>query len=110
MKYKRNLRKYNGYCVELDDFLMNLNKIACDEYNFEKKPYVMSGGTYARVMQPSVAFGMGSPSGNVVPPFPPGQGRAHQINESVAIDRMKKGFAIYVKALLFMEKYFNGTL
>ncbi len=102
--------KSNGYCVELDYFLMNLNKIACDEYNFEKKPYVMSGGTYARVMQPSVAFGMGSPSGNVVPPFPPGQGRAHQINESVAIDRMKKGFAIYVKALLFMEKYFNGTL
>lgn len=97
-----------GYRMPLDERIMALNKIANDEYGANKEPYVMAGGTYARVMQPAVAFGMGSPLGNAMPPFPQGEGRAHQINESVHLMRMRNGFAIYVKALLFLEESYNG--
>ena len=65
---------------------------------------IMAGGTYARLMQKAVAFGMGSPNGNAIPPFPPGQGRAHQRNESVEIERMRKGFLIYVRALRYLDE------
>lgn len=95
-----------GYLYKPDTVVSSLNAIANSEYGTHRAPYVMAGGTYARVMQPAIAFGMGSPSGNVMPPFPQGEGRAHQRNESVHIERMKKGFAIYVKALLLLEEYY----
>lgn len=95
-----------GYLYKKNSVVSALNAIANSEYGTNRDPYIMAGGTYARVMQPAIAFGMGSPSGNVTPPFPQGEGRAHQKNESVQIDRMKKGFSIYVKALLFLEEYY----
>lgn len=94
----------NGYKVEVDDLIMGLNDIANSVYGSNKKPYVMAGGTYARLMQKAVAFGMGDPSGNKEPPFPRGEGRAHQRNESVHIERMKKGFLIYVEALQYLDR------
>ena len=50
-----------------------------------------------------IAYGMGSPLGNATPPFPQGQGRAHQRNESVHIERMKNGFLIYTEALEYLD-------
>lgn len=93
-----------GYRYEVDEKVMKLNNICSEVYASDRKPYIMAGGTYARAMQPAVAFGMGSPHGNQTPPYPQGQGRAHQRNESVHIDRMKKGFMIYVKAIMMIDE------
>ncbi|MGN0906676.1 MAG: M20/M25/M40 family metallo-hydrolase [Bullifex sp.] len=98
------LSSSSGFRMGLDDTLFKLNDLANDVYGTSKEPYVMAGGTYARVFQPAVAFGMGSPAGNAVPPFPQGQGRAHQRNESVQIGRMKNGFLIYTEALRLLDK------
>ncbi len=103
----RILSSSPGYRVEPDGMIMGLNDIANRVYNSSKAPYVMAGGTYARLMQKAVAFGMGSPYGNVQPPFPSGQGRAHQRNESVEIARMEKGFLIYVDALKYLDGEFS---
>ena len=92
-----------GYRVEPDSMIMHLNDIANRVYGSNKPPYVMAGGTYARVMQKAIAYGMGSPLGNATPPFPQGQGRAHQRNESVHIERMKNGFLIYTEALEYLD-------
>lgn len=97
----------DGFRIALNPLFYALNDISNEEYETDKKPYVMAGGTYARVMQPAVAYGMGSPLGNVQPPFPLGEGRAHQKNESVHLLRMKKGFKIYVKALKKIDEAIN---
>ena len=97
------LASSKGFFHEIDDLVEGLNDIACKEYGVEKDPYIMAGGTYARMFDNAVAFGMGSPFGNVQPPFPVGQGRAHQRNESVHIERMRKGFLIYMKALEYLD-------
>ncbi len=97
----------DGYKVELTPTIMALNEISNSVYGSDRAPYIMAGGTYAREMQPAVAFGMGSPLGNVTPPFPQGQGRAHQRNESVQIERMKNGFMIYAKSLVYLDKELN---
>ena len=98
----------SGYRVEPDSLITGLNDIANKVYNSSRPPYVMAGGTYARVMQKAVAFGMGSPNGNAEPPFPRGQGRAHQRNESVQIGRMRNGFLIYVEALKYLDEEYDG--
>ena len=100
----RIISSSEGYRVEPDSLILGLNDIANEVYGTAKPPYVMAGGTYARLMQKAVAFGMGSPNGNAIPPFPPGQGRAHQRNESVEIERMRKGFLIYVRALRYLDE------
>ena len=103
----RLLGSTDGYKIELTSDIMALNEIADSVYGSDRKPYIMAGGTYAREMQPAVAFGMGSPLGNATPPFPQGQGRAHQRNESVQIERMRNGFIIYVRSLVYLDKELN---
>lgn len=93
-----------GFKTELNTTLYKLNNIANSVYNSKREPYVMAGGTYAHSFKPAIAYGMGSPNGNVAPPFPQGEGRAHQRNESVQISRMKNGFIIYCEALKILDK------
>ena len=93
----------SGYIRPMTPQLEKLNEISCQVYGCSKPAYVMAGGTYARMFSKAVAYGMGSPLGNVSPPFPAGEGRAHQKNESVHIERMKKGFLIYAKALSWLD-------
>ncbi len=96
--------------IPMNPMLQSLNDIANAAYGTNASPFVMSGGTYARLLQPAIAYGMGSPNGNIDPPFPPGQGRAHQSNESVHIPRMRKGMRIYVEALMEIDRWLSeGT-
>lgn len=90
--------------TELTPLVYELCDIANRIHGMDDKPYTMGGGTYARKLQPAVAYGMGTPSINIDPPFPTGQGRAHQPNESVYIPRMKKGIKIYVEALQAIDQ------
>lgn len=89
--------------VPVSPLLRQLNDIANEVHGTDDPPYIMAGGTYARKLPNAIAFGMGTPSKNTPPPFPVGQGRAHQPNESVYVPRMKKGMKIYVKALLAVD-------
>lgn len=93
-----------GFKTQMNGTLQKLNNIANSVYGSSREPYVMAGGTYARAFKPAIAYGMGSPTGNAKPPFPQGEGRAHQRNESVQISRMKNGFIIYIEALKLLDK------
>ncbi len=93
----------SGYMRPMSPQLEKLNEISCRMYGCSKPAYIMAGGTYARMFPGAVAYGMGSPLGNIAPPFPKGEGRAHQKNESVHIERMKKGFLIYAEALAWLD-------
>lgn len=90
--------------AKLTPLIHELCDIANKVHGTDDPPYIMGGGTYARKLQPAVAYGMGTPSINIDPPYPVGQGRAHQPNESVYIPRMKKGIKIYAQALLAIDK------
>lgn len=85
-----------------------LCSIANSVHQTDDRPYTMGGGTYARKLQPAVAYGLGTPSIPITPPFPVGEGRAHQANEAVYIPRLKRGIEIYVKALITIDHYLTG--
>lgn len=95
---------------ELSPMIWKLCDIANKEHGTNDEPYIMGGGTYARLMQPAVAYGLGTPSIGIDPPFPSGNGRAHQPNESVYIPRLKKGISIYIKALKAIDEFFTDQL
>jgi len=91
--------------VELSPLIWDLCDLANQTYGTKDVPYIMGGGTYARKMQPAVAYGLGVPSIPLNIPFPPGNGRAHQPNEAVYLPRLKKAIKIYIQALIIVDKY-----
>lgn len=69
--------------------------------NLDTKPFVMSGGTYARKLPNAFAFGTGMP----LPKAPeglflPGHGDYHQPDEAISILRIQKALVIYILSLL----------
>ena len=69
----------------------------------EAKPYVMSGGTYARRLPNALGFGMG---GLKKPdsPFPPGHGAFHQPDEALYIPNLKKAMPIMAMGILAADE------
>lgn len=63
----------------------------------ELEPYVMGGGTYARKLKRAVGFGPGIPG--KTKRFGTERGGAHQPDEYVEIEHLKKAFLIYVDAV-----------
>ena len=89
--------------MKLSPLIYQLCDIANRVHRTSDKPYIMGGGTYARKMYPAIAYGFGTPSIIINPPYPEGHGRAHQPNESIYIPRIKKGIKIYIQALLAID-------
>lgn len=58
---------------------------------------VIGGGTYARKLNCAVAYGMGLPVRRM--PFGKTRGGAHQADEYVELEDLKKGFMIYTEAV-----------
>lgn len=81
-----------------------LTRVSNELLGREDKPFVMSGGTYARKLPNALAFGAGVP---LLPApegmFPPGHGDYHQPDESVSLERIRKGLEIYICALLELD-------
>jgi succinyl-diaminopimelate desuccinylase len=78
------------------DFIQTLHTSYIDITNDTvNKPMTIGGGTYAKNTKNAVAFGM---------LFPNEPELAHQINEYVDLDSLKKGLQIYILALLRLEK------
>ncbi len=72
--------------------------------NRQDKPFVMSGGTYARKLPNAFAFGTGMP----LPKAPegmflPGHGDYHQPDESISLDRIRKALEIYITGILQID-------
>lgn len=78
-----------------------LTQVYNDYMQLATKPFVMSGGTYARKLPNAYAFGTGMP----LPKAPeglflPGHGDYHQPDEAISILRIQKALAIYILSLL----------
>ena len=66
-----------------------------------EKPFVMSGGTYARKLPRAFACGTGMP----LPPTPEGlfkkgHGDYHQPDEAISLKRVEMALVIYIKGIL----------
>jgi len=78
-----------------------LTAVYNDFMGLDTKPFVMSGGTYARKLPNAFAFGTGMP----LPKRPeglflPGHGDYHQPDEAISILRMQNALNIYILSLL----------
>lgn len=68
-------------------------------------PFVMSGGTYARKLPNAFAFGTGMPLPSAPNGlFEPGHGDYHQPDESISLERIRKGLEIYIRGLLLIDR------
>lgn len=87
------------YINDVNDPVVGLlYEAASDVIDACKKPYTMSGGTYAHWLPNAWVFGM---DGNCPPEdFPKGRGGAHGIDEAVSLFRLKRAMRIYARALL----------
>lgn len=77
-----------------------LTRVFADVTGREEKPYVMSGGTYARKVPNAVGFGPGLPKDLTVLGLPEGHGECHQPDESQCIDTLFLAWKIYMCAVL----------
>jgi len=70
------------------------------------KPYAMSGATYSRKLPNAIAFGMALPEKGIQNNtlFLSGHGDYHQPDESICIEQILESAAIYVMALLEVDK------
>ena len=95
----------NGYFVSADDNKIKALTDACESVlGIECKPYTMGGGTYARWLPNTVAFGsaieaernyLGSERGN-----------AHQRDEYISVKELFAGMEIYSQALANLAELF----
>ena len=114
----RQTAKKHGYSVTLQRNLEPLyyppeNKLVqllTDCYNTitgrNDKPYAMSGATYSRKLPNAIAFGMAFPEKGIQNNklFLSGHGDYHQPDESICIEQILESAAIYVMALLEVDK------
>lgn len=82
-----------------------LAKVMTDTYNTYmgcgEKPFVMSGGTYARKLPRAFACGTGMPlPENTTSLFLPGHGDYHQPDEAILIERIQKALEIYILGMM----------
>ena len=68
----------------------------------ELEPYVMGGGTYSRKLKHAVGFGPGIPG--KAKRFGTERGGAHQADEYIEIEHLKKAFEIYVEAIKKLDE------
>lgn len=83
------------------EIVTKLAEIANGVTGSDKKPYTLSGGTYAHRLPNAYVFGT---DGNLPPDdFEKGRGGAHGIDEAVSLDRLKRAMKIYARALLSLN-------
>lgn len=84
--------------------VQRLTKCSNEVLGRQDAPFVMSGGTYARKLPNAFAFGTGMP----LPKRPesifrPGHGDYHQPDESISLERIRKGLEIYIYGILEID-------
>ena len=82
-----------------------LTEVYSDISGEAARPYIMSGGTYARKLPNAFAYGAGIPE--QWPPkgiFLPGHGDFHQPDESVSIKRIKTALLVYICSICELDE------
>lgn len=79
-----------------------LTEVCSRHLGMEAAPYVMGGGTYARKLKRAVGFGPGIPGKENR--FGTERGGAHQPDEYIEIEHLKKAFLIYVDAIRELDQ------
>lgn len=88
-----------GYFVSADDDkIIALTKACEDVLGIECKPYTMGGGTYARALPNTVAFGSGIMSERNF--LGDERGNAHQRDEYISVNELFTGMEIYSLAMV----------
>lgn len=81
-------------------------KLMCEIYNevtnSNEKPFVMSGGTYARHMDNAVSYGIEFPGQE--DEDPEWVGGCHMKNEALKIERIKLSCEIFIKTLIKLQQ------
>ncbi|MDO4298737.1 MAG: M20/M25/M40 family metallo-hydrolase [Lachnospiraceae bacterium] len=72
------------------------------------EPFVMGGGTYARHIPNTVAFGPGTERDFSIPGLPAGHGNCHCADEAESIENLKQAVYIYINALMKIDKWIGG--
>lgn len=85
--------------------VVNLTNIYQRVSGDDRPAYVVAGGTYARKLPNSIAFGPGSK--DEIFPYPPGYGDAHQPDESQSIDYLLMAAKIYALAIIELDEIIN---
>lgn len=71
---------------------------------FDNPPYTMSGGTYARKLPGAMGFGMALPDKKILQPADDVmRGDYHQADESVCVEQILRGAAIFAACLAELE-------
>ena len=78
-----------------DSYLVTtLNAIFCKHFGKELEPITMGGGTYAKKLPNTVAFGMGIPGGK--------SGREHNADENYDLDELLFGTRVIAEAMIIL--------
>ncbi len=97
----RNVENSGPFYLEPDSPAV---KLMCDIFNSvagrNDRPFVMSGGTYARKMHNAVSFGCEMPDAD----DPDWVGTAHMKNEGMSIDLLMKAIEIYAETLMKLQE------
>lgn len=102
-----DVRNRKPYFIEKDDAKV---KVLTDTYNSlreeHKKPYVMGGGTYSRVLPEGITFGPGFPDikKQGVDFLPDGHGGVHGPDEALHIPSLLEAIKIYVLSIVRLDK------
>lgn len=83
------------YFEKKHPLVQTLQKVYKDLTNREEEPAALGGGTYAKLMPNTVAFG---------PNFKEYDGNPHSFDESIDLDMLKQGMEIYAKAIIELGK------
>lgn len=90
------------YIPKETPLISRLTDICNKVLNTDAQPYTMGGGTYARHLVNAIGYGPGIP-GERTEDLGVGHGGGHQPDEYVTIDKLKKSFVIYAKAIPEMD-------
>lgn len=93
------------YMEETHPFVQLLMSVWRTETGLTGEPFVMGGGTYARKIPNTVAFGPGQDRAWSVLGLPVGHGDCHCADEAEKIDNLKNAICIYVTALMELDKH-----
>lgn len=103
----KNSKIKEGYFKSPESREIKALTSACEEVlGYQCSPYTMGGGTYARSMPGAVAFG--ARIKEYADLLGDGRGKAHDRDEYIAIDEVKRGIEIMIKSLLNLGAAYSG--
>lgn len=95
-----------GYLMPSNDDRIQALTDACEDVlGYECKPYTMGGGTYARWLANTVAFGASIESERGK--FGEGRGDAHQRDEYISAVELKKTILVYILSIMNLAESYK---